>query len=39
MKGISTYNGDVTEKYSWSQGVFDVTAQINLPEGTTPKMV
>ena len=31
---ISTYNGDSTEKYNWSQTVFDVTVQIKLPEGT-----
>lgn len=34
MEKISTYNGDSTEKYNWSQSVFDVTVQIPLPEGT-----
>lgn len=34
--GISTYNGDKTDKYSWSQGIKDVTMQIPLPEGTKP---
>ena len=34
MEKISTYNGDATEKYNWSQSVFDVQVQIPLPEGT-----
>jgi len=34
--GISTYNGDKTDKYSWSQGIKDVTMQIELPPGTKP---
>jgi hypothetical protein len=34
MEMISTYNGDQTDKYNWSQGVFDVTMQVPLPEGT-----
>lgn len=36
---ISTYNGDSCENYNWSQGVMDVTIQINLPPGTNKKMV
>lgn len=34
MEKISTYNGDSTEKYNWSQTVFDVQVQIPIPEGT-----
>lgn len=34
MEKISTYNGDSTDKYNWSQSVFDVQVQIPLPEGT-----
>ena len=34
MEKISTYNGDSTDKYNWSQTVFDVQVQIPLPEGT-----
>mmetsp|Transcript_62447 Transcript_62447/g.71633 ORF Transcript_62447/g.71633 Transcript_62447/m.71633 type:complete len:343 (-) Transcript_62447:206-1234(-) len=34
---ISTYNGDVTDKYSWSQALREVTVQIELPEGTKAK--
>lgn len=37
MSRISTYNGDVTDKYSWSQGITEVTMQIVLPEGTKPR--
>jgi hypothetical protein len=36
---ISTFNGDQCENYNWSQGVMDVTIQINLPEGTNKRMV
>jgi hypothetical protein len=36
---ISTYNGDSCDNYNWSQGVMDVTIQINLPPGTNKKMV
>ena len=39
MEMISTYNGDETDKYNWSQGVFDVTVQIPLPEGTKANML
>ena len=34
MEKISTYNGDSTDKYNWSQTVFDVQVQIPIPEGT-----
>ena len=34
MEKISTYNGDATEKYNWSQTVQDVQVQILIPEGT-----
>jgi hypothetical protein len=36
---ISTYNGDSCENYNWSQGVIDVTIQINLPPNTKKQMV
>jgi hypothetical protein len=36
---ISTYNGDKCENYNWSQGVLDVSIQINLPDNTTIKDV
>ncbi len=39
FKRISTYNGDVLDRYSWGQGVWDVTVQLALPPGTKPKMV
>ena len=38
-EAISTYNGDQTEKYNWSQSVFDVTVQLPLPEGTKANML
>lgn len=34
MTRISTYNGAVTDKYSWSQGIREVTVQIEVPPGT-----
>lgn len=37
MEKISTYNGDTTEKYAWSQSISEVTVQIPIPEGTTAK--
>lgn len=37
LSKISTYNGDSTEKYNWSQGHSDLTVQIPLPEGVTAK--
>ena len=39
MQKISTYNGDSTEKYDWSQTIQEVTVQIPVPEGTTSKMM
>ena len=39
FKKISTYNGDTLDRYSWGQGVWDVTVQVELPPGTKPKMV
>ncbi len=39
MEMISTYNGAKTSKYNWSQAITEVTVQIKLPEGTTPKML
>jgi hypothetical protein len=39
MEMISAYNGDVTDKYVWSQSVTDVTVQVKVPEGTKSKMV
>lgn len=39
FKRISTYNGDVLDRYSWGQGVWDVNVQVILPPGTKPKMV
>ena len=36
---ISTYNGDVCDKYNWSQGVSDVTIQFPLPEAVSKKML
>eukprot|EP00826_Nyctotherus_ovalis_P005095 TRINITY_DN11141_c0_g1_i2.p1 TRINITY_DN11141_c0_g1~~TRINITY_DN11141_c0_g1_i2.p1 ORF type:complete len:338 (+),score=121.21 TRINITY_DN11141_c0_g1_i2:156-1169(+) len=39
FKRISTYNGDVLDRYSWGQGVWDVTVQLGLPPGTKPKML
>ena len=37
MRDISTYNGDSTEKYKWSQDITEVVVQIDLPEGTSSK--
>ena len=37
MEKISTYNGDSTDKYNWSQAVREVTVQVPLPPGTKPK--
>jgi len=37
MEKISTYNGDTTENYSWSQSITEVTVQIQVPKGTTSK--
>ena len=37
MEKISTYNGDTTEKYAWSQSISEVTMQIKVPEGTASK--
>jgi hypothetical protein len=39
MEAISTYNGDTTDKYNWSQGLTELTVQLKIPEGTTPKML
>lgn len=39
MQKISTYNGDSTEKYDWSQTIQEITVQIPIPEGTTSKMM
>jgi hypothetical protein len=37
MEEISTYNGDKTDKYNWSQALTEVVMQIPIPEGTKPK--
>lgn len=37
MQKISTYNGDTTSKYAWSQSISEVTVQIPIPEGTSAK--
>ena len=37
IREISTYNGDKTDKYNWSQSVTDVIVQIPVPEGTKPR--
>ncbi len=39
MEKISTYNGDSTEKYNWSQSINEVILQIPVPEGTTSKQM
>jgi len=39
MSRISTYNGDVTDKYSWSQDLHNVVVQIPLPQGTTSRQL
>jgi len=31
MEKISTYNGDSTERYNWSQSINEVTVQIPVP--------
>ena len=36
---ISTYNGDKTDLYNWSQGTTDVTIQVQLPEAVSKKML
>ncbi|MCQ2815812.1 MAG: hypothetical protein MJ252_00955 [archaeon] len=36
---ISTYNGDKCDFYNWSQGVTDVTIQVNLPTAVSKKML
>ena len=36
---ISTYNGDSCDFYNWSQGVTDVTIQVQLPEAVSKKML
>jgi len=37
MIDISTYNGDSTEKYKWSQAFNEVQVQIDIPEGSKSK--
>lgn len=37
MQKISTYNGDSTDKYNWSQSISEVTVQIPIPAGTKAK--
>ena len=39
MEKISTYNGDTTDRYAWSQSISEVTVQIQVPEGTTSKQI
>ena len=39
MEKISTYNGDSTERYNWSQSINEVTVQIPVPQGTTAKQL
>lgn len=39
MEKISTYNGDTTDKYNWSQNIQEVTVQIPVPEGTPARMI
>ena len=34
MIDISTYNGDATDKYKWSQQFNEVLIQVDLPKGT-----
>lgn len=34
---VSTYNGAKTEKYAWSQGIADLTVQVDLPRKTKGK--
>jgi CS domain len=37
MQKISTYNGDSTDKYNWSQSITEVNVQIPIPIGTKAK--
>jgi len=37
MSRISTYNGDVLDKYWWAQGWNDVQIQLNIPPGIKKK--
>jgi hypothetical protein len=39
MQDISTYNGDSTEKYKWSQDITEVIVQIDLPPKTSAKQI
>ena len=39
MSDISTYNGDTTEKYKWSQELNEVIVQIDLPPKSNSKSV
>ena len=39
MRDISTYNGDTTETYKWSQELTEVIVQIDLPPKTTAKQL
>lgn len=39
MTDISTYNGDTTEKYKWSQELNEVIVQVDLPDKSTSKSV
>ena len=39
MGDISTYNGDTTEKYKWSQELYEVIVQIDLPPKSNSKSV
>ena len=34
---MSTYNGEALKNYSWAQTAFDVSVQIEIPEGTGAK--
>jgi len=38
-KSISTYNGGTTQKYKWSQQIFNVDVQIKLPSGTKARQI
>jgi len=38
-KSMNTYNGAKTSKYNWSQNISGVDVQIELPAGTTAKML
>jgi HSP20 family molecular chaperone IbpA len=39
MQKISTYNGDSTDNYDWSQTIQEITVQIPIPEGTNAKQM